>query len=137
MPTLESLESYLRQQYDAFDKGRVEDIDAGWFTGYGYRNIAPRAALDQSMLSQFNQMFFSMMERYSIRIDELHCKIEGNIGLTWGFHTEDFQMKGRAPEKVKVRFSMTLKYENNKWQVLMGHRDIQAFDANGMYMPNN
>ena len=134
MSTLESLEAYLRKQYDAFDKGRPEDIDAGWFIGYGYRNIAPRAALDQSMLLQFNKMFFDMMERYSITINELNMKIDGNIGLTWGFHSEDFQMKGQKPEKVKVRFSMTLKFENGKWEVIMGHRDIQSFDANGMYI---
>lgn len=134
MSNVESLEAYLRNQYDAFDKGRVDDIDAGWFTGYGYRNSAPRAELDPAMIGQFNQMFFDMMDYYSISIDDLHCKVDGNIGLTWGYHSEDFQMKGHKPEKVRVRFSMTLKYDQDGWHVLMGHRDIQDFDANGMYI---
>jgi hypothetical protein len=131
----ESLENYLRQQYDAFDKGRADDIDGGWYIGYGYRSIMPRADLDESMRIQFSEFFFSMMERYHIAIDELHVAIDGNIGLAWGFHTEDFQMKGRPPERLRIRFSMTLKFDNNKWQVIMGHRDIQPFDASGMYIP--
>ncbi len=135
MPTAESLETYLREQYDAFDKWRAEDVDAGWFVGYGYRSMMPRAEIAEADRLGFTQFFFDLMERYNISIEELNVLVDGDTGLTWGFHNEDFQMKGRPPEKVRVRFSMTLKHDQAKgWRVIMGHRDIQAFDENGMYI---
>jgi hypothetical protein len=129
-----SLEFYLRKQYKAFNDADVHAIDEGWGVGYGYRSLMPRAEIPPAMHVQFTQMFFDMMERYEMTIDELHVKVDGNIGLAWGFHSEDFQVKNQAPEKVKVRFSMTLKQDDRHgWRVLMGHRDIQTFE-NGMYI---
>jgi len=131
----QSLEDYLRNQYQAFNDGDTHAIDEGWGVGYGYRSIMPRAEIPIDMHVQFTQMFFDMMERYEMTLDELHVKVDGNIGLAWGFHSEDFQVKNQAPEKVKVRFSMTLKQdEEHGWRVVMGHRDIQPFE-NGMYIP--
>ena len=44
-------------------------------------------------------------------------------------------MRGRDPEKVRVRFSLTMKKSQDGWDVLIGHRDIQRFDAEGRYIP--
>lgn len=132
----QSLADYLRKQYQAFNEANVHAIDEGWGVGYGYRSLMPRAEIPPAMHVQFTQLFFDMMERYEMTLDELNVKVDGNIGLAWGFHSEDFQVKNQPPEKVKVRFSMTLKQdETHGWRVLMGHRDIQPF-VNGMYIAN-
>ncbi len=134
----EGLETYLREQYDAFDQGNAEAVDSGWFIGYGYRSKMPRAEIEEEMRLSFTQLFFDVMEYYSIKIDELNVAVDGDTGLTWGFHSEDFQMKGQEPEKLRVRFSMTLKHDADQgWKVIMGHRDIQPFDENDMYIPSH
>ena len=68
-------------------------------------------------------------------VEELNIRVEGDLGLVWGFFVEDFKVKDRKPECVKGRFSMTLRYyEDKSWRILMGHRDIQKFDEQGMYI---
>ena len=71
------------------------------------------------------------MDYFRIELNELHTAVDGDVGLAWGFHTEDYKLKGQAPAKVRVRFAMTLNYERNRWRTLLYHRDIQKFDERG------
>ena len=51
-------------------------------------------------------------------------------------HIEDFQHEGRPPERLRVRFTDTLRGgEDGEWKSLLGHRDIQHFGEDGRYLP--
>jgi hypothetical protein len=76
-----------------------------------------------------------MMEYYRIRLDELHTSVDGDIGLVWGVHTEEFQIRGRTPEAIRVRFTNALRWDGQTWRNLLMHRDAQVFDASGRYIP--
>lgn len=76
-----------------------------------------------------------MMESYRIRLDELHTKVDGDIGLVWGVHAEEFQVRGRSPEAIRVRFTHALRWEGHAWRNLLMHRDAQVFDSGGRYIP--
>jgi hypothetical protein len=58
---------------------------------------------------------------------------EGDLGLAWGFITEEFKHKGLSPEKVRVRFTSTYRQEDGKWRLIMLHNEIQPFNENGLY----
>jgi hypothetical protein len=79
--------------------------------------------------------FLARADYYRMHLDEVYSDVDGNIGLAWGFYTEDFKLKGRSPEKVRVRFTFTYKYDQGTWQTLLYHRDIQKFDDKGRYVP--
>lgn len=64
---------------------------------------------------------------------ELNTWSERDIGLAWGYFTEEFQHKGQPPEKVRIRFTSTYKKEGEKWRLLMFHKDIQPFNEEGFY----
>ena len=48
-------------------------------------------------------------------------------------YIEEFQEKGRPPERARVRFSKVLTKGARGWQVLLYHRDIQPFNDDGSY----
>ena len=75
------------------------------------------------------------MDYYRVTVDELHTDVVGDVGMAWGFYTEEFQLKGRAPERVRARFSNAWKRDPSGWHLLTYHRDAQPFDSSGRYMP--
>lgn len=134
-------ESVIRAQYAAWNSGdakAVLETNADGFTaGFGFRTRAPRGdtAVTESAIAQAVEAFLASVTYYRLSIDELHTRAFGNVVVAWGFHTEDFQVRGRAPEIVHVRFSATLMKTDDKWVGLIGHRDAQPFDARGHYLP--
>ncbi|MBI4906615.1 MAG: nuclear transport factor 2 family protein [Acidobacteria bacterium] len=100
--------------------------------GFGFRSPAVRSAgTPMPEYSKKIKSFLGLMDYFRIELNELHTAVEGDVGLAWGFHTEDYKLKGQAPRKVRVRFTVTLKYERNGWRTLLYHRDIQQFDERG------
>ena len=56
-----------------------------------------------------------------------------DVGCAWGRHVEEFQEKGRPPERARVRRTKVLMKGAHGWQVLLYHRDIQFFGDDGRY----
>jgi hypothetical protein len=73
------------------------------------------------------------MEYYRVQLEDLQTSVTGDIGLAWGVFIEEFQEKGRPPERARVRFSQVLIKGARGWQVLLFHRDIQPFIEEGLY----
>lgn len=118
-----------------------DEVDDGFeiIGGCGFRTRAPRggATLTEAAIAQAVDAFLASVKYYRLRIDELHTKAFGDVVVAWSFHTEDFQVRSRAPELVQVRFSATLMKTADKWVGLIGHRDAQPFDARGQYLPGD
>jgi ketosteroid isomerase-like protein len=104
--------------------------------GFGYRQLKARSA-DVPVPAQLDTVkaFLASVESYRVTLDEVQTEVEGDVGLAWGFYTEEFRHNGRNPEKVRVRFTFTFKYERGDWRTLLYHRDIQKFDEKGAYLP--
>jgi ketosteroid isomerase-like protein len=136
-PTPAMVESWVKGWVAAWTSNDAEAVARADPTakGFGFRDFQyrpdnrPLAARIDAIKS-----FFATKEYYRVELNELHTEVDGNIGLAWGFHTEDFKEKGRNPEKVRVRFSYTLKYEGNGWRTLLYHREAQKFDEQGRYV---
>jgi hypothetical protein len=134
-------ESLIRAQYAAWNAGDLKAIletnGHGFTTGFGFRTLAPRGdeAFSDTAVAQAVEAFLASVAYYRLSIDELHTRAFGNVLVAWGFHTEDFQVRGRAPEIVRVRFSATLMKTPGGWRGLIGHRDAQPFDEHGQYLP--
>lgn len=106
--------------------------------GFGFRTRAFRDFRDASGQESETAMvrkFLSSLEYLRITLEEIHATVDGNVGFAWGFQTEEFQLQGRPPEKVRVRFTMTLKRDAGRWRQLLHHRDAQPFDDLGNYIP--
>ena len=118
------------------------DIDAliggGWTRGFGFRTIAARtdANYTPETVRSILTTFFDSLDHYRIIPGETTILVDGDIALTWGFHTEEIKHKDRLPETYRVRSSATMKKNaDGNWQTIMSHRDIQPFDENGGYIP--
>ncbi len=137
-PTPAMVEAQIREwiaAYDSNDVARVLKADPR-ADGFGWRAVGVRSSkTPESERAQTLRKFFGGMDYYHVIPGELHTEVDGNIGLAWGFFTEDFRQKGRNPEKLRVRFTTTLKYDNGEWRTLLYHRDIQNFDGRGNYIP--
>lgn len=124
--------------WNARDPVRIVDtpgLSSDFGFGFGYRARAPRAgATRENQLVTVREILASL-EYNRATLDELHTAVDGNIGLAWGFFIEEFRVRGRAPETVRVRFTTTLKWEHGKWRQLLFHRDAQPFDDKGNYIP--
>lgn len=123
--------------WNARDVVKIMDT-AGASGGFGF-GFRTRAFRDASELKE-NEMamirrFLSSLEYFRITLDEVHAAVDGDVGFAWGFQTEEFQVQGRPPEKVRVRFTTTLKREAGRWRQLLHHRDAQPFDDGGNYIP--
>lgn len=146
--TPEDVAREVRRRWDAFD---TRDIDAivrhgqdG--VGFGWRTAAARSTQWASVSAgnveeQGDEAFrapttawFAKMERYRCKIDELHTKVDGSMGFAWGVAIEEFTVRGRAPERARVRFTVVLKKVADGWRSLLYHRDIQLFDLQGRYL---
>jgi ketosteroid isomerase-like protein len=133
-------EAWIRKDYAAWNQGDQAAIvkNAGFTVGFGFRTLAPRGVdpIPPEELKRIVKAFFDSMEYYHIKLHELHTKAYGDVVVAWGFHTEDFRIRGKPPEVVRVRFTATLRKTPNGWQTLISHRDIQPFDKQGRYIPD-
>ena len=68
---------------------------------------------------------------------DVHSWSEGDVGLVWGFFTEEVKHKEQPPEEMRVRFSCTYVREKGLWRLLMSHNDIQPFSEDGIYLKNH
>ena len=132
---VDSLEAWIRRGYVlGTPESRETWRELGWSgVGFGFRTFAARGGADAGFEQSIGQ-FAAMMEYYRIRLDELQTRVDGDIGLAWGVHTEVFQVKGQAPESIRVRFTNTLRWDGQGWKNLLYHRDAQSFAANGRYV---
>ena len=104
--------------------------------GFGFRALARRdhAALgDEGYWWQRLERFCGQMDTYRLELEDLQTSVTGDIGLAGEVFNEEFQEKGRPPERVRVRFSMVLTKGARGWQVLLYHKDIQPFNDEGAY----
>ena len=132
--TAASLEQWIRSGYAfSWESGQPmpEEVLRVWRelgsggVGYGFRTFQPRAGPPDSIPS---------MEYWRVTLDELHTSVVGTIGLAWGVHTEEFEVKGQPPETVRVRFTNTLRWDGQRWENLLYHRDAQPFAEDGTYV---
>jgi ketosteroid isomerase-like protein len=103
--------------------------------GFGFRQLARRdhVAIGEQRYGQILERFFDQMEYYRLQPEDLQASVAGDVGLAWGVYIEEFQEKGRPPERARVRFSKVLAKGAQGWQVLLYHRDIQPYDEEGVY----
>jgi ketosteroid isomerase-like protein len=103
--------------------------------GFGFRPLARRdhAELGEDAYREMVRRFFDRMAYYRMELEDLQTSATGDVGLAWGTLVEDFQEKGQPPERARVRFSKVLMKGANGWQVVLYHRDIQPFSADGRY----
>lgn len=133
------LEQYVRKGIESYNSLNVDSITTGGLTGFengfGYRSRSPRPALSPDATRSVLHKFLDGMDYYKITINEIQTRIDGDVGLAWGFFTEKFQRKGARPELVQVRFTVTVKKDQSGWRTLLAHRDAQQFDTKGNYIP--
>ena len=136
----EDAEAYILTAYEAWNKGDQDAIVERWpygLPGFGFRSLTPRGmkAMSRQDAVEVVRRFFASMEYYRLTVDELHTVVHDDVVVAWGYHTEDFKVRGRDPEVVRVRFSVAIKKSPDGWHGLLGHRDIQRFDEQGRYIP--
>lgn len=128
-PSRADVERYVRASLAAWNTGEPERItraDSGG-TGFGYRSREPRAERPQERRVSQVRAFLEALDYFRITIDQIQTSVDGDVGLAWGFFTEEFQRKGGTPQKVSVRFTETLRRDGQGWRRLLYHRDAQAF----------
>jgi hypothetical protein len=146
VPSAESLEQWIRRGYslsvsagrtpEAADEVRQVWGELGWSgAGFGFRTFSARRATPGASTDRGIESFAALMDYFDIELVELHTRVDGDIGLVWGVHTEDFRLKGRSPERIRVRFTNTLRWDGTGWRNLLYHRDAQPFDTAGWYVP--
>ena len=133
-----AVEQYIRAWFDAFDSNdatRIVDIQPRGGAGFGYRTREPRPDSTKEELLATCRRFFESLIYYRVKIDEIHTAVDGDVGVAWGYYTEEFQARGRPPERVRARFSQTLRRDASGWRSMFYHRDAQPFDDEGRYIP--
>lgn len=137
-PTSLDLENYVRKGIESYNSLNVDSIIAGGFTGFengfGWRTRLPRPPLSREVVSSVLQNWLDGMTHYKIHVEQIYTKLEGNVGLAWGFFTEEFQLKEGQPQVVTVRFTITSIRDKSGWRTLLAHRDVQKFDSEGKYV---
>jgi hypothetical protein len=66
-------------------------------------------------------------------LEACETTVVGDVGLAWGTYLETWQDQGHPPEQARVRFSKVLTRGESGWEVVLYHRDIQPFTAEGRY----
>ena len=137
--TREEVAEAVRSGYASWDSGDVDAIlnmHDPKAVGFGYRTAPGRewSTLGEEENKRRLERFYEQMEYYSIELEELHTSVEGDVGLAWGVHVEDYKVKGRPPEKARVRFTLVLRNSAEGWRRVLYHRDIQPFDEHGRYL---
>ena len=135
--TKEEVAEAVREWCEAFHTGDIQTIIAmeAQSGGFGYRALARRdhVALGEGTWQQRLEQFFGQMEYFRLKLEDLQTSVTGEVGVAWGIFIEEFQEKGRPPERSRVRFSLVLTKGARGWQVLLYHRDIQPFNDDGSY----
>jgi ketosteroid isomerase-like protein len=135
--TKEEVAEAVREWCRAWDTHDVSTILAmeAQASGFGFRPFARRdqAAVGERGYLQMLERFFSEMEYFHLRLEDLQTSVIGDVGCAWGRHVEEFQEKGRPPERARVRFTKVLTKGTHGWRVLLYHRDIQPFGDDGRY----
>ena len=135
-PTRSMVETHVRAiiaAYTAHDPETITRLDPA-APGFGFRTLQARPA-DRPYMDAL-KTFLANQEYYRIELNDLHTEVDGDVGLAWGFWTEDFKGKGQSPERVRVRFTFTFKHDGQGWRTLLYHRDAQRFDERGAYLRN-
>lgn len=132
----DSLAQWIRRGYDlSAPASRTIWRELGWNgVGFGFRTFAARQPSTDAATDQSISLFATAMDYYRITLDEIQTKVDGDIGLAWGVHTEVFKIKGQPAESIRVRFTNTLRWDGRAWKNLLYHRDAQPFQANGRYV---
>ncbi|MGI9621657.1 MAG: YybH family protein [Acidimicrobiales bacterium] len=141
--TEDEVRQQMEREFAAWNSGAVETIAAnryGFAAGYGLRTQIPRGDdarySDAALLARVRQ-FHESMEYYDVAAESIEVAVHGDTGVSWGVYTEDFQVRGRPPEKLRVRFTQTFqKRRDGNLITLLAHRDIQPFDDDGIYIPS-
>jgi ketosteroid isomerase-like protein len=131
------VEAYVREWYEAWASGdvdRIARVDV-LGPGFGVRTFDARPVGSPEFYKRLVESFLSEMEYYKIWLDKIETAVDGDIGLAWGVHTEEFRVRGRSPEKIRVRFTMTLQRGPAGWRPILVHRDAQPFGSDGRYLP--
>jgi ketosteroid isomerase-like protein len=136
--TKKEIEDAYREELSAWDSHDMEAVDRinAEAIGLGFRSISWRdhRINGEEGLRLWNE-WIAAHEYYNVELEEIHTSVEGDIGLAWGFHIEDFKCKGQPPEWVRVRFSVVYKKKDENCIPVLYHRDIQPFDETGKYLP--
>ena len=116
------------------DFARVWAMESGGI-GFGYRTLSARGMGSTTRDDYVKRMnaFFASFVSYDVKLETVETAVQGEIGMAWGTYTENFQVTGSAPERVRVRFSQVMSKGESGWRVIMFHRDIQPFDTSGAY----
>lgn len=136
-PTAAEVEARTRASFAAWNSGdpaRIVAASGMGGVGFGYRTEAARPAPSPEALLAVIEAFFASMEYFRIVGEEIHTAVDGDVGLAWGTFTEQFQVRGREPEEVRVRFTSTVRKGPDGWRQLLAHRDVQRF-VDGRYVP--
>ena len=110
--TKDDVAEEMRRIYAALDSGKPEAIlqTPNEGVGFGWRAAAPRStqwtglsfqdvtAQGADAYRQAIKRFLDSMEYWHIKLEELHTLVDGDVGLAWGVHVEDFKIKGRLAE---------------------------------------
>ena len=121
--------------WESMDVDGAARLDEG-AVGYGFRTKKWR----DGTISKANEhqqgikRFLDGMEKWHTEFIELHTRVDGDIGLAWGTHIEEYIPKGKPAEVARVRFTFTLKRTGKNWRIILYHRGIQPFDDSGLYM---
>jgi ketosteroid isomerase-like protein len=132
------VESHLREWIAAWasnDPAKIVKVDPP-IDGFGVRTLQARSDdTPEGTYLTIIKSFFTGLDYYRVELNQVQTKVDGNIGLAWGFCTERFKRKGHRPEVLRIRFTRTVKYDHGRWQTLLHHGDIQRFDEKGNYLP--
>ncbi len=136
--TMEEVEEATRDWLAAANARDVDKITAieGAAVGFGIRTRAARnLGVDSSRYRAAVQQWLSGLDTYEGEFEELRTDVRDDVGFAWGVYVERFQLSGQPPELARVRFSHSMTRDaDGQLRMLMFHRDIQPFDAEGRYL---
>jgi ketosteroid isomerase-like protein len=104
--------------------------------GFGFRPFTRRDHLANARAEARERQlerFFNQKESYSLVLEACETTVVGDVGLAWGTYLETWQDQGHPPEQARVRFSKVLTRGESGWEVVLYHRDVQPFTAEGRY----
>ena len=137
------LEKDVRLAFEAWNANDVEKIVSTESliggTGFGYRTravrLASQADSDPAAAAASIKGFFAVFDYFRVELDEVQTAVDGDVGIAWGYYTEEFQPKGGDRQVVRARFSGTWRREGDRWRQLLYHRDAAPFDDKGRHIP--
>lgn len=138
-PLEEELRNHIELEFEAWNNKDIDKLASlGWAGGFGFRSMAPRPVKEftPEFIQNILRQWFSTVEYYKLTLKENNIVVDGDdIGLFYGFHIEEIKHIGQPAETIKVRSSATYRRDKSGvWRQILGHRDIQPFQANGQYI---